>query len=83
MSTMSTLSARLSLGFSCVGHAYSHLFAPIFYVVVLALEKDLVIHALRVHEGNQTRAARFLGMSRPTLIYRMEKYGLKDGAEGA
>jgi len=31
-------SARLSLGFSCLGHAYSHLFGPIFSVVVLALE---------------------------------------------
>lgn len=42
-----------------------------------ALEKDLVIHALKVNSGNQTRAAKFLHMSRPTLIYRMEKYGLK------
>jgi len=30
--------ARLSLGFSCVGHTYSHLFAPIFFVVALLLE---------------------------------------------
>lgn len=36
-----TLSARLSLGFSCIGHSYSHLFAPIFYVVALSLERDL------------------------------------------
>jgi len=35
------LSARLSLGFSCIGHSYSHLFAPIFYVVALTLEHDL------------------------------------------
>ncbi|NQV46340.1 MAG: MFS transporter, partial [Rhodospirillaceae bacterium] len=35
------LSARLSLGFSCIGHSYSHLFAPIFYVVALSLENDL------------------------------------------
>jgi len=35
------LSARLSLGFSCLGHTFSHLFAPIFYVVALALEEDL------------------------------------------
>ncbi|MBM3952528.1 MAG: MFS transporter [Rhodospirillales bacterium] len=34
-------SARLAIGFSCVGHSYSHLFAPIFFVAVLALEKDL------------------------------------------
>ncbi|MEK7245063.1 MAG: MFS transporter [Pseudomonadota bacterium] len=34
-------SARLAIGFSCVGHSYSHLFAPIFFVAALALEKDL------------------------------------------
>ncbi len=38
---MSNTSARLSLAFSCVGHSYSHLFAPIFYVVALGLERDL------------------------------------------
>jgi MFS family permease len=38
---MSTGSARLSLGFSCVGHSFSHLFQPIFYLTVLTLEKDL------------------------------------------
>ena len=37
---MSTLSARLSLGFSCVGHTYSHLVAPIFFVVALTLEDE-------------------------------------------
>lgn len=36
-----TLSARLSLAFSCVGHSYSHLFAPIFYVAALSLEQEL------------------------------------------
>jgi MFS family permease len=43
MTAASNVSARLSLGFSCVGHTYSHLFAPIFYVVVLALEKDMAL----------------------------------------
>lgn len=38
---MTTLSARLSLGFSCIGHTYSHLFAPVFFVVVLSLEKTM------------------------------------------
>ena len=39
---MTTLSARLSLGFSCIGHTYSHLFAPIFFTLVpLALESHL------------------------------------------
>jgi len=43
MTAAPNVSARLSLGFSCVGHTYSHLFAPIFYVVVLALEKDMAL----------------------------------------
>jgi MFS family permease len=38
---MSTTNARLSLGFSCIGHTYSHLFGPIFYVAALSLERDL------------------------------------------
>ncbi len=37
---MSARSARLSLGFSCFGHTAAHLFAPIFFVVALALEGD-------------------------------------------
>lgn len=35
------LSSRLTLAFSCVGHTYSHLFAPTFFVVALALETEL------------------------------------------
>jgi transcriptional regulator with PAS, ATPase and Fis domain len=42
-----------------------------------ALEKDLIMRALERHKGNQTRAAEYLRITRPTLIYRMEKYGLK------
>jgi two-component system NtrC family response regulator len=41
------------------------------------LEKNLIIKALEKHKGNQTRAAEYLGITRPTLIYRMEKYGIK------
>ena len=41
--TPENLSARLSLGFSCVGHSYSHLFAPIFYVAALSLERELTL----------------------------------------
>ena len=31
------------MAFSCLGHAYSHLFAPIFYVVVLTLEHEFAL----------------------------------------
>lgn len=41
------------------------------------LEKNLIVKALEKHNGNQTRAAEYLGITRPTLIYRMEKYGIK------
>ncbi len=41
------------------------------------LEKNLIIKALEKHKGNQTRAAEYLGITRPTLIYRMEKYGIR------
>jgi DNA-binding NtrC family response regulator len=41
------------------------------------LEKNLIVKALDRHKGNQTHAAEYLGITRPTLIYRMEKYGIK------
>ena len=41
------------------------------------LEKEAVLEALRRSGGNQTRAAKFLRIPRHTLIYRIEKYGLK------
>jgi DNA-binding NtrC family response regulator len=41
------------------------------------LIKGLIIQALELSNGNKTRAAKYLGLSRPTLIYRLEKYGLE------
>ena len=38
---MSTRSAKLSMGFSCIAHSYSHLCGPIFYVAVLAMGPEL------------------------------------------
>jgi two-component system NtrC family response regulator len=40
------------------------------------VEKQLILRALEKHGGNQTKTARFLGMSRRTLVYRLEKYGV-------
>jgi transcriptional regulator with PAS, ATPase and Fis domain len=37
----------------------------------------VISEALEITGGNRTRAARLLGMSRPTLAARIEKYGLK------
>jgi two-component system, NtrC family, response regulator AtoC len=41
-----------------------------------AVERDLIGRALERFDGNQTQAARYLDISRRTLIYRMEKHGL-------
>jgi DNA-binding NtrC family response regulator len=41
------------------------------------LTRDLIIQALERSGGHRGRAARLLGMSRPTMIYRIEKYGIK------
>jgi two-component system NtrC family response regulator len=46
-------------------------------IVLEQLERGLIEEALRRSRGNQTAAARFLGISRSTLIYRMQKFGLK------
>lgn len=39
--------------------------------------RNIVREALYITGGNRSHAARLLGMSRPTLLARMEKYGLK------
>jgi len=48
-----------------------------------AVEKDLIMKALQKFDGNQTKAAQYLDISRRTLIYRIEKHGIrKEIAEG-
>jgi two-component system NtrC family response regulator len=42
-----------------------------------AVEKELIERALQKFDGNQTKAASFLDISRRTLIYRMEKHGIQ------
>jgi DNA-binding NtrC family response regulator len=39
-------------------------------------EREIIREALRRANGNQTRAARLLGIARSTLVKRIEKYGL-------
>ena len=41
------------------------------------LIKQLIIQALELSGANRTRAAKLLGISRPTLIYRIEKHGIE------
>ncbi|GIW73103.1 MAG: hypothetical protein KatS3mg102_2645 [Planctomycetota bacterium] len=40
------------------------------------LERSLVVQALQRTGGNQSRAARLLGLSRDQLRYRMQRFGL-------
>jgi DNA-binding NtrC family response regulator len=41
------------------------------------LEKELVFESLRAHGGNQSRAARDLGISERNLRYRLKKWGVR------
>ncbi len=38
------------------------------------MNRDLIVQALERCGGNRAQAAELLGMSRPTMIYRIEKY---------
>ena len=58
-----------------------HLELPPQGISLEALEKELILQALRKFDWNQTKAAAFLDLSRRTLIYRMEKYGFEKGAD--
>lgn len=40
------------------------------------IEKEILIQSLEKHGWNQTHAAKYLNISRKTLIYRMEKFDL-------
>jgi two-component system NtrC family response regulator len=40
------------------------------------VERELLLRALKKADWNQSKAARYLDISRKTLIYRMEKYGI-------
>jgi len=48
-----------------------------FEHVLDAVAKSTIAEALEITGGNRTRAAKLLGLSRPTLIAKIEKYGLK------
>ena len=42
-----------------------------------AVERDLIIRALNQFAWNQSRAAKYLGITRKTLMYRVIKYGIQ------
>jgi two-component system NtrC family response regulator len=47
------------------------------------VEKEILLQALEKHGWNQTHAAKYLNISRKTLIYRMEKFALLPPTESA
>lgn len=49
-------------------------------ISLVQLERDLLLAALNRFGGNQSKAARYLNISRRTLIYRMEKHKLREVA---
>ena len=46
------------------------------------MERAAIVAALEATSGNQTQAARRLGISRRSLIYKMERFGLKPPPKG-
>ena len=57
-----------------------HLDLPPHGISLETVEKELIVRALEKFGGNQTHAAQYLDISRKTLIYRMEKFGLRKEA---
>ena len=49
---------------------------PEFGIELEQLEVDLIKQALSRTNGNRSRSARLLGISRDTLLYRMQKHGI-------
>jgi transcriptional regulator of acetoin/glycerol metabolism len=41
------------------------------------IERAMIVKSLKHHQGNLTRVAESLGMSRPALYRRLEKYGIE------
>jgi DNA-binding protein Fis len=50
-------------------------------LVLEELERDLVKQALERCNGNQTRAARLLGLNRDQIRYRIDKFDLRKTAK--
>ncbi len=42
------------------------------------VEKEIIRYSLEMHNGNQSQTARYLGITRSALIYRMQKFGFDE-----
>jgi two-component system response regulator AtoC len=47
-------------------------------VVLDEVMKEYILEALRMKKGNKIQAAKLLGISRSALLYRMDKFGIKN-----
>ena len=50
---------------------------PVGSMTLDEIERAMIVKSLRHHQGNLTRVAESLGMSRPALYRRLEKYGIE------
>jgi DNA-binding NtrC family response regulator len=51
--------------------------APVFMsAAVEALERKMIVETLRLHDGNVTRTARDLGITRRGLQLKLSRYGI-------
>jgi DNA-binding NtrC family response regulator len=50
---------------------------PVGSMTLDEIERAMIVKSLRHHGGNLTRVAESLGMSRPALYRRLEKYGIE------
>ncbi len=55
---------------------YSEIILPAGGITLERVEKLLIEQALERFDGNQTKAAQCLGMSRDTIRYRIKKFGI-------
>ncbi|HBB40543.1 MAG TPA: hypothetical protein DC005_03740, partial [Proteobacteria bacterium] len=51
-------------------------FTAVDQIDIEGLRRDLIRQALEISRGNQTEAARRLGLSRNALRYAVKKYGI-------
>nr|MBA3692562.1 helix-turn-helix domain-containing protein [Acidobacteriota bacterium] len=50
---------------------------PVEPINLETVEAEIIREALNRFDSNQSQTARYLGITRSALIYRMQKYGLE------
>jgi DNA-binding protein Fis len=47
------------------------------------MERELYTRAIQLAEGNQAKAARWLGVTRTTMLEKLTRFGLRPISEGS